>query len=110
MGKRGRPAAPAPAGRRGRGRGAAARKRKDSDSEEEEVSEDEEEEELSEFGSDQSEVIYSYYLKYPVITRTLIAPQEERPKKSKKPTTPAKNSKANNKSKPAGKGESTKLF
>lgn len=45
-----------PAGRRGRGRVASARKRKDSESEEEEVSEDEEEEELSEFGSDQSDV------------------------------------------------------
>lgn len=35
--------------------------------------------------------------------------QDERPKKSKKPTPPAKNSKANNKSKPAGKGKFLKF-
>lgn len=105
MGKRGRPAAPASAGRRGRGRGAASRKRKDSDSEDEEVSEDEEEEDVSDFASDQSEVckfnlissIWCFIKYMPIF-------QEERPKKSKKPITPAKNSKANNKPKPAGKG------
>jgi len=56
--KRGRSAVTTPAGRRGRGRASSARKRKDSESEEEEVSEDEEEEELSDFGSDQSEVSF----------------------------------------------------
>lgn len=94
-----------PAGRRGRGRVASARKRKDSESEEEEVSEDEEEEELSEFGSDQSDVSDSK-IKISICIKTLnnLILQDERPKNSKKPTTPAKNSKANNKSKPAGKG------
>lgn len=62
-GKRGRSAVTTPAGRRGRGRVASARKRKDSESEEEEVSEDEEEEELSEFGSEQSDVSDSKKIK-----------------------------------------------
>lgn len=93
-----------PAGRRGRGRVASARKRKDSESEEEEVSEDEEEEELSEFGSDQSDVSDYKKKKFIWIKQNNSILQDERPKKSKKPTTPAKNSKANNKSKPAGKG------